>query len=57
MKQDPKMNVICANCGMRYGRHQLIGDSCPKRGKIREYKESRFKPKSKRPSAAGERDK
>lgn len=39
-----QMKVVCANCRMRYGRHQLVGDSCPKRGKAdRDFQASMFK--------------
>lgn len=38
-----QMKVVCANCRMRYGRHQLVGNSCPKRGAEREFQPSTFK--------------
>lgn len=49
---EPKMTDVCANCGMRYGRHQLIGNSCPKRGQRWSYQATTFK-KKRRPSSTG----
>lgn len=42
--KEPKMSDVCANCRMRYGRHQLLGDWCPQRGKpAGEYATTRWK--------------
>lgn len=54
--KEPKMKDLCSICKMSYGKHQLFGDSCPKRGKPGEYLHTKFKLKRRSPTAASRED-